>query len=323
MWLDILALLGGMVILVLGADWLVDGAVALAKRLGVSMLVIGLVIVAYGTSLPEFVVSVLASLRGSSEIAVGNVVGSNIANVGLVLGLSAVICPIVVSDPSILKKELPLLAVLTGIGIFFLSDGEVKRYEGFILIGFTIYYTVRSFIHPSKKEEDEDDEAEKESAMPFWKIILLLIVGIAGLVGGAQLMVNGGSNVAKALGVSERVIGLTIVAVGTSLPELAASAVSAYKGHSELAIGNVIGSNFFNIACVMGFASAITPMHVDSASQWVDLAVMAAFTVILFPMLRSGRKLSRLEGCILIAGYTGYIVWLVIQSVQQASMAAA
>ena len=322
MWLDLLALIGGMVILVLGADWLVDGAVGLARKLGVPMLVIGLVVVAYGTSLPEFVVSLLASIRGNAEIGVGNVLGSNVANVGLVLGLSATICPILVRDPALLKRELPLLTLVTGLGVFFLTDGVVERYEGAILLAGAIFFTVRSFLNPPKKEEEEAEE-EQGAELPLWKILLLLVVGIAGLVGGAQLMVNGGSNVAKALGISERVIGLTIVAVGTSLPELATSAVSAFKGHSALAIGNVVGSNYFNLTCVMGAASTISPMKVDASGQWIDLAVMCGFTVILWPMMRTGHKISRVEGVILLAGYVGYITWLVIQSVQQATVVAA
>ncbi len=308
-WIDIVQLLGGLVLLVLAADWLVDGAVGLARKLGMSMLIIGLTVVAYGTSFPELVVSIIAAFRGSPEIAVGNVLGSNIANICLVLGLTALVCPIPVRQESLLKRELPFLILVTGGAIYFMQSGDVARYEGLILLAAAVFFTVMSVRTQSGAPESEE---ENEKIIPIWKALILVVLGVAGLVGGAHFMVEGASNLARAFGISERIIGLTIVAVGTSLPELAASISAAIKKQPDLALGNVIGSNFFNLTFVLGGAASIKPFAIDTHSQLVDFGVMSAVTLLLLPFCCSRRAISRIEGGFLACCYVGYIAWLFV-----------
>ncbi|MGK0362793.1 MAG: cation:H+ antiporter, partial [Bradymonadia bacterium] len=282
MLIPIVSLIGGLILLVIASDQLVDGAVGIAHRLGISMLVVGLTIVAYGTSFPEFIVSLLAASRGVADFAAGNIVGSNIANIGLVLGMAAAICPFVVKSSTLFRRDMPLLFLATvSAGLVFM-DGQVVRWEGLSLIAIAVVFTYLSLKHPGVVEveggNDEDPTAEPKEAMGASTLRLLL--GAVGLVGGAHLMVEGGSAIASAYGISERVIGLTVVAVGTSLPELAASVAAALKGYPELAVGNVVGSCLFNLTFVLGASAAIHPLDVDMYAMRWDLVIMAALTLL-------------------------------------------
>ena len=306
--MDYIQLFGGLVLLVIASDWLVDGAVDLAKRWGLPPFVVGLTIIAYGTSLPEFVVSVLASSKGVADFAVGNVVGSNIANIGLVLGTAALIHQIKVTSEELYRRDIPLLGLATGFAVFAIHDGRIERLEAGALFFIAIAFTVLSLRTPV--DETEDDEAEDLLTIPK---MLALVLGFAGRL-GADLMVEGGTAIAIDLGISERIIGLTIVAIGTSLPELAASITAARKGHPELAIGNVIGSCLFNLAFVLGAAALINPLTVAAFDMRWDLVTMCGLTLFMFVMLRTGRCVSRWEGVLLGLTYVGYLTFLVVVS---------
>ncbi len=310
MLLSLLSLLGGLVLLVLAADWLVDGSTAIAKRLGVSLFVVGLTVVAYGTSFPEFVVSLIASLKGSSGLAIGNVLGSNIANIGLVMGLTALIAPFEVKDVRLFKMELPLLSFVSLLvaWFFFYMDGQLERIEGLILLFFALLFTYLSVKGP-KPEKFKEESKAISWPMTLFKVTL----GILGLLLGAHFMVQGGSEIARLWGISERLIGLTIVAVGTSLPELAASVAGALKGHPGLALGNVVGSCFFNLSFVLGGAAVISPLGVAGFSEirW-DLGVMLSLTLLMWVMLRTGRRIIRLEGALLFLSYVSFMGFLIL-----------
>lgn len=315
MLLSIIALIGGLILLVIGSDQFVEGAVGIARRMGVSMLVVGLTIVAYGTSFPEFIVSVLAAGRGVSDFAVGNIVGSNIANIGLVLGMAAAVCPFLVKSSTLFRRDMPLLFLATGAGFLMFFDGDVQRWEGGLLLVIAMIFTYMSLRHPGDVEVEgggEHDEAEKAASLRMSAIRLLF--GGGAMLAGAHFMVDGGSAIAKHYGISERIIGLTIVAIGTSLPELAASVAGALKGYPELAVGNVVGSCLFNLTFVLGASSIIQPLTVDwAAIQW-DLAVMGGLTLVMWGMFRTGLKMSRWEGVLLVLGYAGFITWLVLST---------
>ncbi|MEE2787541.1 MAG: calcium/sodium antiporter [Myxococcota bacterium] len=299
-------LFGGLVLLVVAADWLVDGAVALASRIGVAPFVVGLTVIAYGTSLPEFVVSILASSKGVADFAIGNIVGSNIANIGLVLGVAAVIHVIRIESDALFRRDLPLLTVVSIASILFFLDGTVDRIEGGGLLLVAVIFTVLSL--RTKDEGTENDEDGE--VMSTRKMVVLLAIGLVGLVGGAQFMVEGGTFIARAYGISERIIGLTIVAIGTSLPELAASVAAATKGHPDLAVGNVVGSCLFNRAFVLGASALIHPLAVQFDGMFWDVTVMMALTVGMWGMLRTGAGMSRVEGMLLVASYAGFMVYV-------------
>ncbi len=306
-----LALFGGLVLLIFAADWLVDGAVAVASKLGVPTMVVGLTIVAYGTSFPEFVVSVLASQRGVVDFAIGNIVGSNIANIGLVLGSVAIVAPFAVHSRLLFKRDLPILGVATAFSIIAFLDGQVVLWEGLVLIAMALGFTVACLKYP---EDDEDEELEGGDDVRWSKAVMMLLLGIGGLLVGANFMVDGGSAIAKQFGISERVIGLTIVAVGTSLPELAASVASAAKGHPGLAVGNVVGSCLFNLAFVLGAAACFKNLSVVPGSMVVDLTVMVGLTMAMWLTLRTGRKLTRPEGVGLVVLYVAFLAWVVVDT---------
>ena len=299
-------LFGGLVLLVVAADWLVDGSVALARRIGVPPFVVGLTVIAYGTSLPEFVVSVLASSKGVADFAIGNIVGSNIANIGLVLGIAAVIHSIQIESRALFRRDLPLLCFVSIASIFFFMDGSVDRLEGGGLLVVAIIFTVLSL----RTKDEQNDEDEDGASMSTGKMTLMLFIGLVGLVAGAQFMVEGGTFVARNYGISERIIGLTIVAIGTSLPELAASVAAATKGHPDLAVGNVVGSCLFNLAFVLGASALIHPLTVNFDSMIWDVSAMMALTLGMWGMLGTGRGMSRLEGTVLVACYAGFMVYL-------------
>jgi cation:H+ antiporter len=300
-----LLLLGG-IGLYFGAEWLVAGAARLALTLGVPPLVIGLTIVSYGTSAPELVVSVVAALEDKSAIAFGNVVGSNIANVGLILGITALIAPPRI-DPRLRRRELPLLLIASATLPLVFLDGEMGRIEGAIFFAAAIAYTFVTF-----RRGEPTEEAEVPGGGRPALLFVLIIVGLGVLVGGGQAFVHGATGIARTLGMSDRLVGLTIVAVGTSLPELAASLVAALRGHSELAVGNVVGSNLFNVLLVLGAASLVHPIQVDLRAAVFDVSFMEAITVACAISLWRERTLTRAEGAAYAGAYVAFLVGLAL-----------
>lgn len=305
--LIVLQLVAGFILLLFGGDWLVDSGVAIARRFRISPLVIGLTIVAFGTSAPELLVSTISAFEGNSGIAMGNVIGSNIANIGLILGLTALICPIVVKG----MKEVTmngLVMIAASVLLLLLSlNGNLSRIEGILLFMLILVYTIIS-IHNGRKNESPASDNMEASMRPL-AAFLLLILSCAMLSYGADLLVKGASSLASALGVSDKVIGLTVVAFGTSLPELAASVAAALKKQMDISIGNIIGSNIFNILCVLGVSCSITPITFQFSTYLRDLIIMLAFAIVLVLMVQPWKqtgKLSRLSGLILFLGYAVY-----------------
>ncbi len=317
MTLAFVALFLGLVILVWSADLFVDGAASTAGYLGMPPLLIGMVVVGFGTSAPEMLVSALASFQGNPGIALGNAYGSNITNIALILGITALICPIVVSS-SILRKELPLLSIVTGLAAWQLWDGEISRLDGLILLLVFALVMVWSVIQGIRNKSDvlaaELNEGGDGQAFSVGRSVLRLIVGLALLIASSRALVWGAVEIAQSFGVNDLIIGLTIVAVGTSLPELASSIAAARKGRHEIALGNVLGSNLFNTLAVVGIAGVIHPMSVGPEVLSRDMAVMASLTLSLFVMgygFGSVGRINRLEGIVLLLCYVGYTVYLI------------
>ena len=317
MWTHVATMLAGLVALVAGAEGFIRGAAALARHFGVPPIVVGLTVVAYGTSMPELVVSAVAAFEGRSAIALGNVVGSNIANIGLILGLTAVISPPLV-DGTLFKGELPWMAAAALAIPLLLLDGAISRGEAVLLLAAAVLFTVRTVRsvreEPAADDRDEaspvDERAASVERSALLKAVVLTVVGLGALLLGGRYFVNGASAVAVAFGISERIIGLTVVAVGTSLPELAASAVAAWRGFSSLAVGNVVGSNIFNVLFVLGGAGAIAPITGDVQAQRVDLLLLVGFTALAVWVMRGARRITRVEGALMLAAYVASIVWL-------------
>ncbi len=315
MLLNIVLLIVGFVVLVLGADWLVDGASGLAKRLNVPDLVIGLTIVAFGTSAPELVVNLMAAIEGSSEIALTNILGSNIVNVLVILGVSAAIYPIA-SQRSSRRFDIPM-SVAAGLAILFLgtecfgawgSDWQLSRLDGVILLlifGLFMYHSMK------EAKRGTNQSAESFKAMAVWKALLLIAVGIGFLVAGGELIVRSAVAMAAAWGVPESVVGVTIVAIGTSLPELATSAVAAFKHNSDLALGNVIGSNIFNVFFVLGISAVIRPLPAYPNLP-IDAALAAGCCALVWLFVGTNRKyeIARWQGALLLLCYGVYLAWL-------------
>ena len=308
MLLDLLTLAGGLVLLVVAATVLVRGAAALALRLGLSPVVVGLTVVAFGTSAPELVVSVQAALAGAGGIAVGNVVGSNVANVGLVLGAAVLVRPFA-TDPAVLRRDLPVLFAVTALAAALLWDRQMGRGEGAVLAAGLVAYLAWSV--RAARAEPEALEVDLAPAGPAWRDALFVVAGLAGLVLGADLFVGAATGLAEAAGVSNAVIGLTVVAVGTSLPEFSTTIVAALRGEAGIAVGNVVGSNLFNLLGILGVAAVVRPLDTPGLEA-VDVAVMGAFTLALGLALWTGRRLVRWEGAVLLAGYAGYMVYLAV-----------
>ena len=307
MILNIFFLIIGIALVLWGADKFTDGASGIARKWHVSELVIGLTVVAMGTSLPELMVSLFSSLRGSSDMSVGNIVGSNIFNTLTIIGASALMMPVVIQK-GVLYRDIPLSFVFALL-LFGLSyDGNITLLDAiFLLILFCgfLYYTYYIGTHGQKTS----DEVREDTSI--WKLLFLLLIGIVCLVSGGQLLVNNAADLARLWGVRESVIGLTILAAGTSLPELATSMVAAKKGSAGLAMGNAIGSNVFNVAFVLGTCSAIRPMVVQDISM-VDWAVFIFSNVLLWIFACSKRSLSKLEGFVLVLSYIAYLTYLVL-----------
>lgn len=324
MILDITFLVIGLALILVGANMLTDGASAIARGWGVSDLVVGLTVVAFGTSAPELVISLMASIEGSAGLAIGNVVGSNIFNVFAIIGITALVSPIKI-EKSILTKDIPLVVlsalVLLAMGNGPLLDGDkssiLNRVDGIILILFFAIFLRYTFSQAKNGANASDPAAEeggKGKPMTMWKASLWVVAGLAGLIFGGDRFVAGASGLASALGVSDSVIGLTIVAAGTSLPELATSVAAAVKGRPGIAIGNVIGSNIFNIFLVLGVSATVRPLPFGGIGN-VDLLTLTAASVLfwIFGWFFRKRTITRAEGALLTAGYIAYMVYLVVR----------
>lgn len=295
--------LAGLIGLFVGGEALVRGAVGIANRLAIPPLVIGLTVVGFGTSTPELLVSLQAALGGVPDIAIGNVVGSNIGNVLLIVGLSAVIWPIVVSGSTLKRDTAVMLAAALALWpLFFL--GEVGRLAGIALFAALIGYLVWCFRAPG--EEGDDDDLASVAA-PVWKSALFVAVGLGALMLGARFLVEGSVNIARSYGISEAFIGLTIVAIGTSLPELATSVIAAIKRHSEIAIGNIVGSNIFNVLGILGLTAIVSPIPVADRFALFDLPVMLAACVLLTGLLLLLPRIGRLWGVAMLVAYAAYV----------------
>lgn len=307
----LLYLAGGLIFLFIGAEGLIRGASALALRVGITPLVVGLTVVAFGTSTPELVVSLKAALIGNSSISLGNVVGSNIANIALILGIAALIRPLDV-HANVIRREIPIMIVLSILLIILLIDGELSLIDGIIFVAGIITYTIVN-ISMARKEKNAEVENEFKEGLKTKLGVPVSIVFVVGGLGlmilGANLFVTSAISIAKAIGVSDAIIGLTIVAVGTSLPELITSIVAAYKNESDIAIGNVVGSNIFNILGILGITALVIPLSSEGIS-YIDFGVMLITALILLPLSKTGFRISRLEGLFLLTGYLVYIYYL-------------
>ena len=317
--LDIVFLIGGLALILLGANGLTDGAAAVAKRFHISDLVIGLTIVALGTSAPELVISTMAALGGSTEMAIGNVVGSNIFNVLAIIGVTAMVMPIKVGEGT-MSKEIPLVILCSFVLAFMANDvildggsrNIISRIDGLVLLGFFLIFMRYTFAIARSGNAEEEETKIKE--MPIWKSALFIAGGLAGLIYGGQLFVDGASGIASSLGVSESIIGLTIVAGGTSLPELATSVTAALKKNPGIAIGNVIGSNLFNILFVLGCSATISPLSMGGINN-VDMAVLIGSAILfwLVGWFFKKRTITRVEGALLVICYIAYTAYLIAQ----------
>lgn len=330
MFTAILSLIAGFFLLIKGADWLVEGASSIARRLGLSDLMIGLTVVSFGTSAPELIVNIIASFQGSADIAIGNVVGSNISNTMLILGVTALVAPLAVQRSTVLK-EIPftLLASVTLLTMAndHIVDGypisELSRSDGMAFIGFFIIFMYYTFGMKHITSHEEFSEAK----MTLLKAWTLFLVGLVGLAVGGNFAVEGAKSIALMIGISEALVGLTVVALGTSLPELAASIVAARKGKTDIAVGNIVGSNIFNIFWILGLSAMIKPLPFQPALNF-DLWVVVLCTALLFFLIHNGQLhrrlflwwqqeknyiLNRFEGAILLSGYVAYIVLIVLR----------
>ena len=315
--LSVITLIAGLVLVICGADWLTKGASALARRFNISELVIGLTIVALGTSLPELVISVGSAIKGSSGIALGNVIGSNIFNGMFILGVAAIITPIKFNS-RMLSRELPF-NVLASLVLLLLSgsmlvggapDEFITRYGGLLLLCFLAVFIRYTFSIPA------DDEAEESvEVMSVGKLLLFIVAGLVALIAGGNIFVNGATEVARMLGLSEAVIGITIVSAGSSLPELAVSVNAARKGHVGIALGNVLGSSILNIFFILGCSATIMPISLDGFS-YVDYYVLLASSVLIYMVGRFGGKsvITRFEGLLLVSGYVAYTAYLLMRA---------
>ncbi|MCM1077819.1 MAG: calcium/sodium antiporter [Bacteroides sp.] len=324
MFLNIIFLLIGLGLILVGANMLTDGASAIAKRWGVSDLVIGLTVVAFGTSAPELAISIISAFNGSAELAIGNVVGSNIFNILVIIGITAIVSPIKI-DRSIMTNEIPLV-VLSAVALLVIANGPfldgatqmtVSRVNGILLILFFMIFMRYTFSQATVGVTDDPaaETGAQAKQMPMWKGCMWVVIGLAALIYGGDRFVAGASGIASGLGVSDAVIGLTIVAAGTSLPELATSVTAALKGKTGIALGNVIGSNIFNIFLVLGTTATIRPLGFGSIGN-VDLLVLVGACVLfwLFGWFFKQRTITRVEGAILTMGYIAYVTYLISMS---------
>ena len=309
-------IIGGSLGLFIGAEGLVRGASSLAIRLGISPLVVGLTVVAFATSSPELVVSIKAAIEGNPGIVVGNVVGSNICNIALILGVAAMISPMNVKS-QVIKREIPIMIIVSVILLFILLDDTITSMEGIFLVIGIITYIVLGYKYSIKEKDNKEVIKEFEEIIPkspykIWQSLIFVLAGLGLLVLGSNLFVDGAVAIAEKFGVSQAVIGLTIVALGTSLPELTTSIVASFKNENDIAIGNAVGSNVFNILSILGISSLIRPIA-DTGITIVDLSIMMFFTILILPLSRSKFTLRRWEGALLFCGYIAYMIYLVNQ----------
>ncbi len=314
--------LGGLILLYFGAEWLVGSASRLAVSFGIAPLIVGLTVVAYGTSAPELVVGIGAALRDQGAIALGNAIGSNIANLGLILGVTALILPPAI-DPSLRTREVGVLLGATALVPLVLLDGVIHIWEGAALVGLAIGYTLWTVLAARGQgrrrtalataealEFAADADVAGLGAVPSGgrlRLVGVALVGLLLLVGGGHLLVEGAVGLAREFGMSERLIGLTIVAIGTSLPELATSVIAATRGHSDIAVGNIVGSNIFNVLLILGSSSAVGSIHATTRDVALDLIVLGAMTVLAAIAIRTRARVGRLEGALLLLGYVAFL----------------
>ncbi len=323
-WLPLLAVLAGLAVLVWSADRFIDGAAAVARHFSLPPLLIGAVIIGFGTSAPELAVSVLSAMEGSPGIALGNAYGSNIANIALILGITALISPIVVQS-QILRKELPVLVAITLLSVILIWDLTISRLDAIVLLvvfsGWMIW-SIREGLSDGKDTLSQETEAELDAhPMSIRQAWVWLAVGLVLLIVSSRLLVWGAVTIAEGLGISELVIGLTVVAVGTSLPELASCIAAARKNEHDLAMGNILGSNLFNTLAVVGLAGVIHPLTVEATVLYRDMAVMGALTLALFWLGKSHQgtpgRISRTGGGLLVLSFVGYTAWLLFSTLGQ------
>lgn len=307
MMINVIWIIGGVILVLWGADRLTEGSVALAEKLNISQLVIGLTVVAFGTSMPEFCVSLVSALKGTPDLAVGNIVGSNIFNALLIVGVASVVSPLHLLKTTV-KKDIPF-AVLASVMLVVLCyfGRDISRIDAAIML---VFFLVFMAVTLNKSKNKEQGEEAKGKNWPVWKGIMWLLIGLACLIFGSNIFVDGSTAVAKLLGVSDAVIGLTIVAGGTSLPELATSVVAARKGNSDIAIGNVLGSNVFNILFILGVTGLICPMSI-SGITYIDMSVLVLSVLLLWWFSFTKYTIARWEGVILVLSYFVYVGWLV------------
>ena len=324
MILAIVAVIVGLAVLVWSADKFVDGAVGVAEFCGMSTLLIGMVIVGFGTSAPELTVSAISAAQGNPELALGNAYGSNIANIALILGATALISPILMQR-SVLRGDLPILLAVSVLSIILVWDGSVARWNGILLLAVfaaAMAYSIRRELKKAKLEKSESPSSNADTAEPkkvsLGKSIFWLVLGLVLLVVSSRALVWGAVEIARTLGVSDLLIGLTIVAIGTSLPELASSIAAARKGENDIALGNIIGSNLFNTLAVVGLAAIVSPMDaIEKAVTYRDMPLMIALTVALIVLgfrRKGDGRLNRIAGAILLAVYFGYLGLLIAQA---------
>jgi cation:H+ antiporter len=305
----------GLVALYVGADLMIRGASRLARKLGVNALVIGLTVVAMGTSMPELLVGVVASVRDSGDIAIGNVVGSNIANIALILGVAALIRPVRV-QMRLLVREVPIMIFASLAFYVFALDSALSRWDGLALLAGFVAYTL--YLLEGARRESPAIEVEYQKFVPaggtLYGHILLTVIGLGTLLAGAHLVVNGAATTARFLGISELAVGLTVVALGTSLPELATAIAASIQDEGDILVGNVVGSNVINLLAVLGWASVARPLDVSDSVIRVEAPVMLAVSILVLPFVWTTLRLTRLEGAIMLVAYTAFVVLLAIPS---------
>ena len=324
MLVDILLFLLGIVLIIVGANYLTEGASTLARRMGLSPLVVGLTIVAFGTSAPELIVSLMSELKGNADISIGNVIGSNIFNILAIGGVTALVAPITITQSTI-RREIPLM-LLSFLVLFFLSydtifagtsgvtENILSRGEGLTLLGFFLIFLTYTFAIAKDAPDDPHADHTPIRSYPLWLLVLFILGGLAALIYGGDLFVSSASSIARTFGMSESFIGLTIVAAGTSLPELATSVAAALKKQPEIAVGNIVGSNIFNIFLILGVSSTITPIRIGGVTA-LDFLVMivAGLMLYIFAVLFGQRVVKRSEGAILALSFIAYTVYLIMQ----------
>lgn len=320
--IDTAFLIAGLVLLYFGAEWLVGGAARLAQSFGVRPLLVGLTVVAYGTSSPELVVGISAAAAGRGELAIGNVIGSNVANIGLILAVAALIRPTTI-DRSLRRRELPVLVISAGLVPLVLVNSVIERWEGIALLSLALAYTawmIRANRADPTTVSDVTELAAAADAATLGaipqtgrlRLAGLAALGLGLLIGGGHLLVEGAVGLARLLGMEERLIGLTIVAVGTSLPELATSVIAAIRGHSDIAIGNVVGSNIFNVLLILGTAGVVAPISGDLGTLARELVALAVLTSLAAVAIATRTRVSRLEALVLLLGYVGFLISLAL-----------